>query len=108
MAKEEFLQEEEYLNSIGFELTTELDTADTIIVNTCGFIKSAKEEAISTILDIAEYKNYQFDLNDFIDIPEDEFAAELLLSTMDLANGERVTRNRVACSFTLPLPSLLC
>ena len=45
-----------YLNSIGFELTTDLETADTIIVNTCGFIKSAKEEAISTILDMAEYK----------------------------------------------------
>lgn len=43
---------------------------------------------ISCYPDIAEYKNYQFDLNDFIDLPEDEFAAELLLSTMDLANGE--------------------
>lgn len=37
---------------------------------------------------IIEYKNYQFDLNDFLEISEDEFSAELLLSTMDLANGE--------------------
>lgn len=45
-----------YLNSIGFELITDLEAAEAIIVNTCGFIKSAKEEAISTILDMAQYK----------------------------------------------------
>ena len=45
-----------YLGSIGFELTQNLDEADCIVVNTCGFIKSAKEEAISVILDMAEYK----------------------------------------------------
>lgn len=31
--------------------------ADAIIINTCGFIQSAKEEAINTILEMAEYKN---------------------------------------------------
>lgn len=45
-----------YLTSIGFELTQNLDEAECIVVNTCGFIKSAKEEAISVILDMAEYK----------------------------------------------------
>ena len=30
--------------------------ADVIVVNTCGFIESAKEEAINTILEMAEYK----------------------------------------------------
>ena len=30
--------------------------ADVIIINTCGFIESAKEEAINTILEMAEYK----------------------------------------------------
>ena len=30
--------------------------ADIIVVNTCGFIESAKEEAINTILEMAEYK----------------------------------------------------
>ena len=30
--------------------------ADIIVVNTCGFIDSAKEEAINTILEMAEYK----------------------------------------------------
>lgn len=33
------------------------EKADIIIVNTCGFIDSAKEEAINTILEMAEYKN---------------------------------------------------
>lgn len=31
-------------------------TADVIVINTCGFIESAKEEAINTILEMAEYK----------------------------------------------------
>jgi len=31
--------------------------ADIIVINTCGFIESAKEEAINTILEMAEYKN---------------------------------------------------
>ena len=45
-----------FLKSIGFELEANLEFADCIIVNTCGFIKSAKQEAIGTILDMAEYK----------------------------------------------------
>ena len=32
------------------------EEADIIVINTCGFIESAKEEAINTILDMAEYK----------------------------------------------------
>lgn len=39
-----------------FEISTDLTKCEAIIINTCGFIKSAKEEAISTILEIAEYK----------------------------------------------------
>lgn len=45
-----------FIKNIGFELEQNIDNAECIIVNTCGFIKSAKEEAISTILDMAEYK----------------------------------------------------
>ena len=30
--------------------------AEVIVINTCGFIESAKEEAINTILEMAEYK----------------------------------------------------
>lgn len=40
----------------GFELVTEAEQADILLVNTCGFIESAKEEAIQTILEMAEYK----------------------------------------------------
>ena len=32
------------------------EDADILVVNTCGFIESAKEEAINTILEMAEYK----------------------------------------------------
>ena len=32
------------------------EKADILVINTCGFIESAKEEAINTILEMAEYK----------------------------------------------------
>ena len=32
------------------------EKADIIVINTCGFIDQAKEEAINTILEMAEYK----------------------------------------------------
>lgn len=40
-----------------FEITNDPAEAEIIIVNTCGFIESAKEESINTILQMAEYKN---------------------------------------------------
>lgn len=39
-----------------WEITTDPSAADVIIVNTCGFIESAKTESINTILQMAEYK----------------------------------------------------
>lgn len=39
-----------------FSITAEPQNADVIIVNTCGFIESAKEESIQTILQMATYK----------------------------------------------------
>lgn len=39
-----------------FELTTEADDADVIVVNTCGFIGEAKKESIETIFEMAELK----------------------------------------------------
>lgn len=39
-----------------FEVITDESLAEIIIVNTCSFIKEAKEESIETILDLAEYK----------------------------------------------------
>ena len=38
-------------------ITNDLDEADVVIVNTCGFIDAAKQESIDTILEIAERKN---------------------------------------------------
>lgn len=40
----------------GYEITAEEQQADAIIVNTCGFIESAKTEAIENIMEIARYK----------------------------------------------------
>jgi len=39
-----------------FIITREPQEADVIVVNTCGFIREAKEEAIAAILQLAEYK----------------------------------------------------
>ena len=43
--------------SHNYTIVNEEEKADIIVVNTCGFIESAKEEAINTILEMAEYKN---------------------------------------------------
>ena len=39
-----------------YEIESDPEKADIIVINTCGFINSAKEEAINTILEMAEYK----------------------------------------------------
>ena len=39
-----------------YEIVNYPEKAEVIIINTCGFIESAKEEAINTILEMAEYK----------------------------------------------------
>ena len=40
-----------------FNIINDPKQADIIVINTCGFIESAKTEAINTILEMAEYKN---------------------------------------------------
>lgn len=45
------------LQNAGFELTPAEADADAIIINTCGFIESAKAEAIENILEAAKYKD---------------------------------------------------
>ncbi len=42
--------------SNNYKIVNDPKEADIIIVNTCGFIETAKEEAIQTILEMAEYK----------------------------------------------------
>ncbi|WMJ22453.1 30S ribosomal protein S12 methylthiotransferase RimO [Paludicola sp. MB14-C6] len=44
------------LKNNGYELTGDVSESDAVVVNTCGFIQSAKEEAIENILELAELK----------------------------------------------------
>ena len=44
------------LKNSQYDVTKNLDTADTIIVNTCGFLDLAREESVDTILQAAELK----------------------------------------------------
>ena len=46
-----------YLAREGYEVTTDEREADIIIVNTCSFIKEAKQESVDTILDLADRKH---------------------------------------------------
>src|SRR5213082_2086958 len=43
------------LASSGAELTTHAEDADVIVVNTCSFIDSAKQESVNTILEMAQH-----------------------------------------------------
>ena len=45
-----------HLADAGYEITPEETEADVVIINTCGFIESAKRESIDSILDIAWLK----------------------------------------------------
>ena len=44
------------LDANGFEIADPYDGVDAVIINTCGFIESAKKEAIESILDMAQLK----------------------------------------------------
>ncbi len=44
------------LSGEGYQITADQESADVIVVNTCGFIDSAKRESIDTILEMAQYK----------------------------------------------------
>ena len=44
-----------YLKTNGFEIVSDPNLADIIIINTCGFIDAAKKESIDAILDMIEY-----------------------------------------------------
>jgi len=44
------------LRQSGYEITTDASEADTLVVNTCGFIESAKQESVEAILEAASLK----------------------------------------------------
>src|SRR5437868_13252613 len=45
------------LAEAGYEITNDAAEADTVVVNTCGFIESAKQESIDAILEAARWKS---------------------------------------------------
>ncbi len=45
------------LKEAGYEITSDASEADTLVVNTCGFIESAKKESIDAILEAARLKS---------------------------------------------------
>ena len=45
------------LQEAGYEITTDATEADTVVVNTCGFINTAKQESIDAILEAARLKS---------------------------------------------------
>lgn len=46
------------LKEKGYEFVEEFDEADIIIVNTCGFIRDAKQESIDTIVELSQLKEF--------------------------------------------------
>lgn len=46
-----------YYKNNNYEIVNDPADAEIIVINTCGFIESAKQEAIDTILEMADYKN---------------------------------------------------
>jgi ribosomal protein S12 methylthiotransferase len=45
------------LQQSGYEITTDASEADTLVVNTCGFIDAAKKESVDAILEAARLKS---------------------------------------------------
>ena len=45
------------LKDNGYSIVNDIEDSDIVVINTCGFIESAKTEAIDTILDCASYKD---------------------------------------------------
>jgi len=54
------------LKTHGFQLVDSSEEADIIIINTCGFIESAKQESIDTILEAVEIKKVKHDLKVYV------------------------------------------
>ena len=55
-----------FINQSKYEITPYPEEAAVIIINTCAFIESAKEESITTILQMAQYKQFYWGYGCFI------------------------------------------
>jgi ribosomal protein S12 methylthiotransferase len=45
------------LEADGFELVSDPDSADTVVVNTCGFVEAAKKDSVDAILEAADLRD---------------------------------------------------
>jgi len=50
------------LKNTGYEIVSDVNEAQIIIINTCGFIEDAKQESIDTIIEMAAYKEKNCEL----------------------------------------------
>lgn len=68
----------------GFSITPDPADADIIIVNTCGFIESAKKESIDAILEMAEYKKDKCRLLIATGCLAERYSGEILIEMPEL------------------------
>ncbi len=66
-----------HLKGAGLEITPDLDSADLIIVNTCGFIEEAKRESVETLLEMAETGKRVIALGCLVERYKEELEREL-------------------------------
>ena len=72
------------LLSAGHETVADLAEADVILVNTCGFIESAKTEAIENILEACSYKQQNPELEAAAALVEGRYRGKLAAGRKDL------------------------
>lgn len=55
-----------HIKQLGHEIVDDLEEADGVVVDTCGFIVDAKQESIDTILEFVEHKKVKKDFKVFV------------------------------------------
>ena len=115
------------LKEAGFEIGCAESEADAIIINTCGFIESAKAEAIENILEAAKYKSdgnckalivtgclaerYRDDITS--EIPEADVVVgigsnkDIAVITKEAIEGKRQNRYGDKCDLDMNIPRIL-
>jgi len=66
-----------YLVRNGFEVVSDPELSDIIIVNTCGFIEASKKEAIDTILEMLTYKKVTVAIGCLVERYYDDLVKEI-------------------------------
>ena len=67
-----------YLVRNGFEVVSDPELSDIIIVNTCGFIEASKKEAIDTILEMLTYKKVTVAIGCLVERYYDDLVQKLI------------------------------